>query len=106
MNSWKKVTKLFSVLDLKALQNQLVKKLDIFILTNSIEIDRRQILTDKTYCQDKKVVVTFFNTDEIQTRLKKMSKYKGKENHKIMNKRILTFKINNQNIHMSEHLRC
>ena len=104
--SYKKVIRLCSVLDLETLQNLQDKKLGIFITTNSIGIDRKQILIDKIYCRDKKVVAIFFNTDVIRMSFNKLKMYKEKESHKIINKSIHTLKMNNQNIHISEHLKC
>ena len=73
-NSCKKVIRLCSVLDLETLQNPQDKKLGIFITTSSIGIDKKQILIDKIYCLDKKVVATFFNTDDILMNLNKFNK--------------------------------
>ena len=104
--SYKKVIRLCSVLDLETLQNLQGKKLGIFITTNSIGIDRKQILIDKIYCRDKKVVAIFFNTEVIRMSFNKVNIYKEKESRKIISKQILTLKMNNKNIHISEHLKC
>jgi len=104
--SYKKVIRLCSVLDQGTLQNLQDKKLGISITTNSIGIDRKQTIIDKIYCRDKKVVAIFFNTDVIRMSFNKLKMYKEKESHKIINKATHTPKMNNQNIHISEHLKC
>ena len=106
MNNCKKVIRLCSVLDLETLQNLQGKKLGIFTTTNSIGIDRKQTLIDKIYCRDKKVVAIFFNTEVIRMSFNKVNIYKEKESRKIISKQILTLKMNNKNIHISEHLKC